>query len=121
MPNHASQPVRSWELRIGSETLAGVAVLRVAGRISGRTAPLLAQAIGAGPAADHPLILDLTAVDYISSAGFAVLHAAASSRVVVVCGLSDPLATTFGLAEHPPQLIREPALPNALERVTRHP
>jgi anti-anti-sigma factor len=94
----------AWYLNITQERALGVSLLTVVGRVSHRTAPDLATALDS--AAGSPgggLVLDLTGVDYISSAGLRAVETAAarmraSGRGLVVCGLRDAVSVAFDLA-----------------------
>ena len=93
-----------WQLKIEQGKATGVSVLTVAGRVSHRTAPDLAAALEASSAApDGGVVVDLSAVDYISSPGLRVMETAASrlsarGRRLVVCGLRDAVSVAFDLA-----------------------
>jgi anti-anti-sigma factor len=93
-----------WYLRVEPEKSSGVSILTVAGRVSHRTAPDLAAALDSATGSPGGgVVLDLTGVDYISSAGLRAVETAAarmagSGRVLVVCGLRDAVSVAFGLA-----------------------
>ena len=67
-----------WPLRITQERQDAVLVLWLVGRLSVSSAPALAAAVAdAVSGGDRHLVLDLGAVDYLSSAGLYALEAAA--------------------------------------------
>jgi anti-anti-sigma factor len=67
-----------WPLRITQERRDGVLLLLLAGRVGFESAATLVTAVGDAVArGDRNLVLDLTAVDYVSSAGLNALEAAA--------------------------------------------
>lgn len=80
-----------------SQRQDGTAVLTAAGEIdmsnAGQLRDALAQA-GAGP-----LIVDLTAVDYLDSAGLTVLFGHADHIELVATSLLAPVLTISGLCE----------------------
>lgn len=85
-------------MEISVEKIEGIiTVLKVSGRIDTITAPDLDVAVGA--ALDSPgraCILELTAVDYVSSAGLRVLvmgakKASSSGGVFSLCGVQPPV------------------------------
>ena len=94
----------------------GVAVLRVVGAIDLATAPQLRAAVDAAiQAATRGLVIDLTGVDFLASAGMSVLVEAkqrladkgfavvadgpATARPLKLTGLDEPLALRATLAE----------------------
>ena len=93
-----------WYLRVEPDRSSAVSVLTVAGRVSHRTAPDLAAALeSATGSPGGGVVLDLSGVDYISSAGLRAVDAAASrmsasGRGLVVCGLRDAVSVAFDLA-----------------------
>ena len=94
----------AWYLKIAQEEAQGVSVLTVAGRVSHRTAPDLETALESiTRSPDGGVVLDLSGVDYISSAGLRAVETAASRmsasrRGLVVCGLRDAVSVAFDLA-----------------------
>jgi anti-anti-sigma factor len=107
---------RSWILRIGVEQRNGRVVLTLAGRISHRTTPAVIEAL-ARSGSETPAVLDLTAVDYLSSAGFEALETAAASRQLIVCNLSEPVRMAWRLAADSTRIQVEPSLEHALARL----
>jgi anti-anti-sigma factor len=110
----------TWTLRVRREVVAGVAVLRVHGRLgtaaSGELLEAIVDAIRAG---DRRLVLDLEGVDYASSAGLLVLDAAAgrmheAGGELVLCAVSEPLRVVLDLAGLLPHVTVEPSVGAAL-------
>jgi anti-anti-sigma factor len=67
-----------WPLRITRERRGGVLVLLLAGRVGVESAAALVTAVADAVASgDRDLVLDLSAVDYVSSAGLKALETAA--------------------------------------------
>jgi anti-anti-sigma factor len=97
-------PVLTWSLRIDCTVVGDVHVFAPAGRLgtlsSGDLIEALAGAIKGGA---RLVLVDLAAVDYISSAGLLALGAI-SGRVqaaggeLVLCGLVEPVRLAFDLA-----------------------
>ena len=93
-----------WYLRVEPDRSSGVIVLTVAGRVSHRTAPDLSTALDSATGSPGSgVVLDLSGVDYISSAGLRAVETAAarmsaSGRGLVVCGLRDAVSVAFDLA-----------------------
>ncbi|MEU3826961.1 STAS domain-containing protein [Streptomyces sp. NPDC029080] len=73
----------------------GTAHLAVSGEIDMSNAGSLADALDAG---SGPLLLDLTEVEYLDSAGLSVLFAHADRLELVVPPLLEPVLTVSGLA-----------------------
>src|SRR5688500_8106623 len=97
----ASQPPRSWDLRITTDNRETFTILTLSGRISGRTADRLRRSIHAcgGTAA---LLVDLSGVDYVSSAGLGVLRDAADGHRLILCVSPGPVQIALDLAGLPP-------------------
>jgi anti-anti-sigma factor len=87
-----------------SEARGGVAVVAPAGRIDSNTAARLEQAVFQRlEAGQTRLVVDLSAVEYISSAGLRVLLKAANTArsrggVVVLCTMGPSVREVFDLA-----------------------
>jgi anti-anti-sigma factor len=82
-----------------------VRVVSVGGRLGVSGAPAMSRAINAelGEVGQGRVLLDLTRVDYVSSAGLRVLgeaaeRARASGARLVLCGLDDPVRLALDLA-----------------------
>ena len=79
-----------------------VAVVEVSGRIDSTNAPKLHECIGALMSAGKASVLDLSKVEYISSAGFRVLlllarRAGQDGRRLVLCGMTAKVRQLFDL------------------------
>ncbi|MEV0155886.1 STAS domain-containing protein [Micromonospora sp. NPDC050686] len=78
----------------------GVRVLTAVGEIDMSNAASFAAALGDAVAADGaPLVVDLTAVEYLDSAGLSVLFPHADRIALVAGPLLEPLLTISGLAD----------------------
>lgn len=114
-----------WYLSIEPEKAAGVSVLTVSGRASHRTAPDLAAALETATASPGGgVVLDLSGVDYISSAGLHAVETAASrlsasGRRLVVCGVRDAVSVAFDLAGLTGTVAVEESREQAIEKAGR--
>lgn len=88
-------------MQIGEERRDGVTLLAPAGRIDSTTSNSLERALGrALDAGERRVIVDFSAVEYISSAGLRVLLVA-GKRIgggLVLCSLTEPVRQVFELA-----------------------
>ena len=78
----------------------GVNVIAVEGSIDGKTAPMIRQEIGPTLESAKKVILDLSKVDYLSSAGLRLLlliyrEFSAKSGKLVLLGVSDDIRTVM--------------------------
>jgi anti-anti-sigma factor len=94
---------------------------RLAAASCGELTQGLADAINAGAAA---IVLDLSRVDYISSAGLLAIEAVAArihagGGELVICGLTEPVRLAFDLAGSLRQLVVEPSRQAAVRRLVR--
>ena len=111
-----------WYLRVEDERTDTVIVLTATGRVSYLTSPALKTALAS--AMDSPVagvVLDLSGVDYISSAGLHAVESASSrmtgeGRTFVICGLKDAVGVAFSLAGLAATLTLEPSREAALAR-----
>jgi len=112
-----------WPLTIARSDHEGVAVFVVSGRLgtlsSGEFIETLAGAVAAG---EHRIVVDLSGVDYLSSAGLLALHALLGRFVAVggelaLCGLTVPVRTSFDLSGLLPDFIEEPSRELAVSRL----
>jgi anti-anti-sigma factor len=105
MPENLPADGLRWVLQIRPESIDGVRVLMMAGRISAQNSADLAAAIIAETASDEPrLVIDLARVDYISSAGLLELvRAAARLRerggALALGPVSSPVVIAIRLAD----------------------
>ena len=102
-----------WQLTLDFRTIDGVGVLIVGGRISHATSAALSDALVRHLQSNRSLIVDISGVDYVSSAGFRALEQAAhrfeAQRVsLVLCGLQDAVRPAFDLAGPIPTLLVVP-------------
>jgi stage II sporulation protein AA (anti-sigma F factor antagonist) len=85
------------------DTVGGVTVVEVKGRIDNTTAPVLAERLMAGLRdARVRVVLDLSRLEYIGSAGFRVLlvaakHADQTGGRLVLCGISGRISQVFNV------------------------
>lgn len=92
-----------WYLRIGQDRADSVIVLTLEGRVSHRTCADLEAALATAVASGAPaVVVDLSAVDYISSKGLRALEQASVAlaggrRRFAVCGLQDAVSVAFDL------------------------
>ncbi|MET8577024.1 STAS domain-containing protein [Streptomyces sp. NPDC005012] len=77
----------------------GRPLLTVAGEIDLGNAQVLARALEATESTTGPVVVDLTAVEYLDSAGLSVLFAHAARLEIVVPPLLEPLLAYSGLTE----------------------
>ncbi|MCL4183758.1 MAG: STAS domain-containing protein [Burkholderiaceae bacterium] len=87
------------------ERVGAAALLTPRGRVDSTTAPMLGERLDGvfGGAPVGAVVLDLSGLEYISSAGFRVLlvanrQARSSGVPLHLCGLSDKLQQLFDLA-----------------------
>jgi anti-sigma B factor antagonist len=78
----------------------GVNVVSIEGSIDGKTAPMIRQEIGPTLESAKTVILDLSKVDYLSSAGLRLLlliyrEFSAKSGKLVLLGVSDDIRTVM--------------------------
>ena len=76
----------------------GVTVLTAVGEIDLSNTGILASALERAPG-PGPVVLDLTAVDYLDSAGLSVLFTHADRIELVATEVLEPVLTISGLAE----------------------
>lgn len=116
-----------WHLQIDSHDVEGVTVFAVSGRLgtlsSGELIESLAGAIAGGT---RRIVLDLSDVDYVSSAGLLALEAIMGRLLVahgdlVLCGLTEPVRMALDLAGSLGQFAEVPTLDHALARFARPP
>ena len=102
MPSRAAADL--WALDLTRDDCEEATVVVARGRVGVVSAPqLLAACASALTARRQPLVLDLCGVDYVSSAGLAVLTkvaglAAGSGQILIVCGVTEPVGLIFDLA-----------------------
>lgn len=90
-------------MELSESTIDGVVVVAVKGRLDSGSAPLLAD--GLTRVLEQPgqrLVIDLSPLEYVSSAGFRVLlmaakRAAEGSSAIVLTGISGKIRQLFDL------------------------
>jgi len=91
-------------VEIASSNVDGITVMQVQGRVNSQTAPLLGEKLmsALGPS-NARLALDMSGVDYLSSAGLRVLqvaarHADENAGRLVLHGLNSRVAEVFEIS-----------------------
>ncbi len=89
-------------MNIATSTVGGVSVVTVQGTIDGSTAPLAQEQILPLVQTRCRLLLDMSRVDFMSSAGLRMMlllyrRVAGSSGQVVLAGLSEEIRDTMAL------------------------
>lgn len=107
----------TWQLHIEREKREDVLIVRLSGRLSGASAHLLREALAIPEGIG--VVVDLTALDYISGAGLDVLDQAAhlaKSRGCgfVLCGVEGSVRIAFELSGLSGTLAVEPTCESAL-------
>ena len=100
----------AWSLHVALDRSSGIATLLVRGRIGTAGADDLRAAIKESAAGGERLLLDLEAVDYLSSAGLAVLQDAArhvqeEGGSLELARASEPVKMALRLAGTIPHLV----------------
>lgn len=112
-----------WYLTLERTDADGVAVISAQGRISQRTAPDLERILTTTiESSRRGVVLDVSGVDYISSAGLRLLEQAAArlrsdGRSLVLCRLHDPVSAALALAGSIPHLTIESTRDAAIEGI----
>lgn len=99
----ATDHTHSWSVRATLETNTDVVLLRIAGRLGTAGAAELRSALDAATSAGGRVHVDLSEVDYISSAGVAVLDDVSqrlreAGGVLEVVGASEAVSMALRLA-----------------------
>lgn len=81
----------------------GTKTLRVAGRVDSSVSKLFEQKVLDVAAYDHPVVVDLSDMDYVSSAGlrsFVILakHARSRNRKIALCGMREEVTEIFEIS-----------------------
>jgi anti-sigma B factor antagonist len=92
-----------WQLTIDTQAAEQLTILSLAGRISHASVGELVTAFKRHGGDAHPVIVDLSGVDYVSSAGFHAFEQAArqlqaAGGALILCGLQDAVRPAFTLA-----------------------
>lgn len=98
-----------WHLTVQTSRIDEVAVLTIVGRMSHATAPLLATPLASVIPSGTDVVLDVSGIDYINSAGLQLLESSAArlasiGRRLIVCGVHDAVRPVFDLAGVIPDL-----------------
>ena len=117
------KPRLRWSLQIATSERSGVHLLVLTGRLGSTTAESLREALDRpGFGANSRVLVDLSGVDYVSSAGLQVLERAAeraraTGGRVVVCGLQEPVRVSFEVSGAGARLDIAETLTEATERL----
>ncbi|MEJ3651678.1 STAS domain-containing protein [Actinomycetes bacterium KLBMP 9759] len=85
MPDHSDDAFAAQMMRLAVTSTGDAAVITVTGEVDALTAPELDSAVtDTAAAAERLLVLDLTGVTFLGSAGLAVISTAATSASVPV-------------------------------------
>jgi anti-anti-sigma factor len=113
----------AWPLRISEEQRDGTVIVELGGRLAEASAERLTARLGSliAGGARH-LVLDLSQLDYISSAGLlavdlAAAHLHAVDGHLVLCGPTDAVRMAFELAGFLPRYIVEGSRDRAVARL----
>ena len=99
MVSRMDRAPRTWSLHAVTERLPRTDVLILRGRISHETADVFRTA-AAATSQDASLVIDLSAVDYISGEGLRVLRDIVTTRraPVILCAVADAVRITLELS-----------------------
>lgn len=115
--------VHTWRLRLETEMQGDVLVVTASGRLgTASSAALIEHLVGAIDQGSRRLVLDLRAVDYVSSAGLLAFDAIAgriyhAGGHLALCELSEPVALAFELAGLREHFVVESSRLDAIARV----
>jgi stage II sporulation protein AA (anti-sigma F factor antagonist) len=113
-----------WSLAIDRRDLLHAHVVAASGRLGAASAVALATALNDALAAGHRrLLLDCSGLDYVSSAGLAVIeHAAAeldkAGGALVLCGAQEPVRVSFEVSGADAGLLMADSVAEALKRLS---
>jgi stage II sporulation protein AA (anti-sigma F factor antagonist) len=113
----------TWHLRVTRTSVDGICFLRLDGRLgTAASGELIERVVAAINEGERRLLVDLSGVDYASSAGLLALDAIAGRTYVaggtlVLCGLTEPVRWVMELAGLLPQFTIEPTAVDALARL----
>jgi anti-anti-sigma factor len=112
-----------WPLTIVREDVDGIAVFVASGRLGTLTAGDLIEALAAAiQDGARRLVLDLSAVDYLSSAGLLALDAIQGRLHIVggdmvLCGMTEPVRMAFDLSGLLPNFTEAPSRDDAMAKL----
>jgi stage II sporulation protein AA (anti-sigma F factor antagonist) len=113
----------AWSPVIQQASRNGALIVSPAGRLGSLGSGTLSEALGAAMDQGHrKIVLDLTDVDYISSAGLLALEAALGRMhqeegELVLCGVGEPVRLALDLAGLLPRVAVHDTLDDAVARV----
>jgi stage II sporulation protein AA (anti-sigma F factor antagonist) len=116
-----------WPLEVTTECADDALIVTLRGRISARSAPRLAAHLESPEFRGfRHVIIDISGVDYVSSAGLLAVDLAAERAgrqggTVILAGIQEPVRTALDLAGLLPKLATEPTREAALARVRANP
>ena len=126
MSRRPARRALAWYLEIGTEEYEEIAILTLAGRVGVDAAPRLEAAIATATRQLYPrLVLDLASLDYLSSAGLAVLERAAGDcaerhgTLVLACA-TEPVRLVLELAGLVDRVTLAPTREDAVSAVAAH-
>lgn len=104
--NSLQTPATAWFLTITEHSLQDALVLVAAGRVGSAAAPKLAEALADAARRSGRVVLDLSAVDYISSSGIRAIEQAtedlnARNKALVVQGAGGAARLCLEMVELP--------------------
>ena len=117
------KPRLRWSLQIATSECSGVHLLALTGRLGSTTAEALRDVLDRpGFGGNSRVLVDLSGVDYVSSAGLHVLERAAeraraAGGMVVVCGLQEPVRVSFEVSGAGARLDIAESVTQATERL----
>lgn len=99
----SGQAIVTWDLDVRRALVEDATVFALSGRLGQLGAGHLIERLVADVPAGTTVVLDLSGVDYASSAGLTALDAIAGRVIagggrLVLCGLSEPVRLAFDLA-----------------------
>ena len=110
-------------MQIQHERRGDVLIVTIEGRMDSVTTPRIDATLnGVVSGADDRVILDLSNVDFVNSAGLRLLlkveKQLEATGALVLCGLQKPVQQVLELAGIGKLFVTEPSLPRALARLT---
>ena len=113
-----------WWFSLSSASNGGVRVIALQGRVGAAAARPLADALADAVTEERRLVVDLAALNYISSSGIdAIERGAKEARgrggILVLCALQDPVRIAFELSGALSEMAVEPSLEAARARALR--
>jgi len=111
-----------WSLQVAEERQEGVLILTARGRLGQASVETLDAAIRAAGREPAGFVIDLTHVDYISSAALVAFDTAAgrlaaNGRALILCAVAEPVRIALELSGLLSRLNIEPTRERAVARV----